>query len=67
MRTRRETKDWVRDNVPHIARHGSSKERWKFVLLGLGTVYEGLVMVLSLGYLNVSTRAWLLFDVFVDD
>jgi hypothetical protein len=35
-------------------------------LLGLGTIFEGLVMTLSLGYLTVETRAWLLFTVFED-
>jgi hypothetical protein len=54
--------------MPIKARHfGSRRERWRFFLLGLGTIYEGLVMTLSLGYLTVDTRAWLLFDVFDDE
>jgi len=58
----------MRAFIPHWARHhGSARERWRFVLLGLGTIYEGLVMVLSLGYLNVETRSWLLFEVFDDE
>lgn len=56
-----------KDILPHVARHASSKERWRFVVLGVATIWEGLVMVLSLGYLNVNTRAWLLFDFFEDD
>jgi hypothetical protein len=52
--------------VPRRARHYSTRERWEFVVLGLGTIFEGLVMTLSLGYFNVDTRAWLLFEVFDD-
>lgn len=52
--------------MPCRARHNGAKDHWQFFLLGLGTVYEGLVMVLSLGFLTVETRSWLLFDVFDD-
>lgn len=52
--------------MPHRSRHDGAKDHWQFFLLGLGTVYEGLVMVLSLGFLTVETRSWLLFDVFDD-
>ena len=49
-------------------RHKPRKhERLEFFLLGLGTLWEGLVITFSLGYLTVDTRAWLLFDVFEDD
>lgn len=51
---------------PKRARHDNARDRWVFCLIGLASVYEGLVMALSLGYLNVDTRAWLLFDVFDD-
>jgi hypothetical protein len=53
--------------LPSKARHFSTRERWQFFALGLGTIYEGLVMTLSLGYLTVDTRAWLLFDAFEED
>jgi hypothetical protein len=52
--------------IPAIARHLTRRERVQFFLLGLGTIFEGLVMTLSLGYLTVETRAWLLFTVFED-
>ncbi len=52
--------------IPKRARHGAKPDQWRFWLLGLGTVYEGLVMVLSLGYYSVDTRAWLLFDLWED-
>ena len=47
--------------LPRVARNGSSRERWKFFALGLATIYEGMVIVLSLGYLNVEARAYELF------
>jgi len=41
--------------------------RWRdqrqLFILGLITIYEGLVSAISLGYLSVDTRAWYLFDV----
>jgi hypothetical protein len=48
--------------VPSKARHNSRRDRWRFFLLGLATVYEGLVIVLSLGYLNCEARAYELFE-----
>lgn len=39
-------------------------ERVKIFFLGLITIGEGVVQVLSLGYLNPSWRAWLLFSVY---
>jgi len=53
--------------IPSRARHSSRKDQWRFFLLGLGAVYEGLVMALSLGYFNVRTREWMLFDLWDDD
>ena len=53
--------------IPTIARHSGARERWQFFALGLGSLYEGLVLVLSLGYLTVDTRAWLLFEAFDED
>lgn len=53
--------------MPVKARHHSRKERWRFLMIGLGSLYEGLVITLSLGYLNVNTRSWMLFDLFEDD
>jgi hypothetical protein len=52
---------------PRWARHRSRRDQWRFFLIGLGTVYEGLVIALSLGWLTINTRAWLLFDLFDDD
>ena len=48
--------------LPRVARNGSSRERWRFFALGLATVYEGLVIVLSLGYLNAEARVYELFE-----
>jgi hypothetical protein len=36
------------------------------VVIGLAAIYEGLVSVLSLGYLNTDIRGWVLFDLFGD-
>lgn len=48
--------------LPRVARHLDSRERWQFVRLGLASLYEGLVITLSLGYLNVEARAYELFE-----
>lgn len=53
--------------LPHVARNGSAKERWRLFVVGLASIYEGLVIALSLGYFTVDTRAWVLFDLFEDD
>ncbi len=45
----------------------SRKERLQMLVLGLASIYEGLVVLLSAGYLTTDIRAYLLFDVFVDD
>jgi len=50
--------------IPHIAKHGSLKEQAQFVVLGLASIYEGLVFVLSLGFLSVDIRSWLLIRSF---
>lgn len=66
-KSRAREKSAINRFAPKRARHGHKRgEQFRFWLLGLGTVYEGLVMVLSLGYLSVDTRSWLLFDVFED-
>jgi len=36
-------------------------------LLGLATIYDGLVMTLTLGHCITNIRAWLLFEVWGDD
>lgn len=61
------TRRWQTEILPHVARYDSAKERWKLVLLGVACIYEGLVAVLSLGYLNTNIRGWMLFDFFEDD
>jgi hypothetical protein len=53
--------------MPRRAKYWGRKDHLQLFLLGLGAVYEGLVVVLSLGYLTVDTRAWMLFDLFEDD
>lgn len=53
--------------LPKKAWHRDPRERCLFVLLGLATIYEGLVITLSLGFLTVETRAWIMFDVWDDD
>lgn len=47
--------------LPRIAKHYTARERWQFFALGLATVWEGLVIVLSLGYLSCEARAYELF------
>lgn len=60
-------RDILKPFIPRRARHGNSaRERWKFFAVGLGSLFEGAVIVLSLGYLNVEVRSWLLFEVFDD-
>ena len=44
------------------AQHGSWYLQWQFFVLGLVTIYEGLVVVLSLGFLDTQARADLLFS-----
>ena len=48
--------------IPHKAR-ATPQERRQLAVLGLLAIYEGLVAVLSLGYLSVDCRSWYLFDV----
>lgn len=38
-----------------------------FWLLGLFTLYEGLVITISLGFLNVDARAYALLELWDDD
>lgn len=52
--------------IPKKARNRTSRERWQLALIGLASIYEGIVLTFSLGYLSVDTRAWVLFDV-IDD
>lgn len=47
--------------LPRRAHNPTSKDRWEFFRLGLATLYEGLVITLSLGYLNVEARVYELF------
>jgi hypothetical protein len=54
--------------LPRLANHaGSRRDHWRFFLLGLATLYEGLVITLSLGYLSVEARAYELFMRYDDD
>lgn len=50
--------------VPKLVNASTHRERIQLFVLGVATVYEGLVGVLSLGFCTVETRAWLLFEVF---
>lgn len=52
--------------IPRLTRPGSHGIIG-FWWLGLATLYEGLVITLSLGFLNVDTRAWMLIEVLTDD
>lgn len=61
------TSGWRKEVLPHVARYASKKERWQLVVIGLAAIYEGLVAVLSLGYLNTHIRGWVLFELFDDD
>ena len=47
---------------PRAARCDNARERWTLVVIGLASIYEGLVEVLSLGYLTTHVRGWVLFD-----
>jgi len=53
--------------IPRRARCSTRRERCQLFVLGIATIYEGLVAALSLGFWSVETRSWLLFDVFDDD
>lgn len=57
----------MHDAIPRKARCRSLRERGELFVLGLAEIYDGLVMVLSLGYLVTDIRSWLLFTVFEDD
>jgi hypothetical protein len=48
------------------AKHYHWRGHFKFFVLGLATVYEGLVIVLSLGFLSTELRATLLFSDWMD-
>lgn len=50
----------------NVARHRTWKEQFKFFVVGLATVYEGLVIVVSLGFLNTEARSNLLFSDWID-
>lgn len=53
--------------MPRRARIYQRRERWQLFVIGLASLYEGVVAVLSLGYLTVDTRSWVLFSIFGDD
>ncbi len=53
--------------VPRRTNATTRREQVQLFVLGVATVYEGLVAVLSLGFCMVETRAWLLFEVFDQD
>lgn len=46
--------------------HYVKQDRRMMFVIGLVTLYEGIVLVLSLGFLNVDARAWVLFDHYGD-
>jgi hypothetical protein len=55
--------------TPRKCRFGRStarRERGQLLLLGLASIYEGLVAVLSLGFYTTDIRSYLLFDYFED-
>jgi hypothetical protein len=52
--------------VPHPARNTSWSDQLFLFTIGLASILEGLVIVLSLGFLNIEFRAWVLFDLFGD-
>lgn len=55
---------------PHKTRYATRdrvREQAQMIMLGLGSIYEGLVIVLSLGYLNTNIRGWMLFTWFDED
>lgn len=49
-----------------VANNRTWNQQYKFFVVGLVTIYEGLVIVLSLGFLNTDARAMLLFSDWVD-
>lgn len=53
--------------VRPVAKGTSSRERWNLFILGAVSILEGLVQLLSLGYLNSHLRAWFMFEVAIDD
>ena len=52
--------------MPKIARHYGWRFHVQFFMLGLATIWEGLIIVLSLGFLNCDIRAHLIFEIFED-
>jgi hypothetical protein len=48
--------------MPRKARCHTRRERLHLWMIGLASIYEGLVLVLSLGWLSVDTRAWVVFQ-----
>jgi hypothetical protein len=53
--------------LPRKARCRDWRERGQLIVLGAASIYDGLITVVSLGYLTTDIRAWLLFDVFEED
>lgn len=64
----KETAPWAL--TPRKCRFGgrdtARRERGKLLLLGIASLYEGLVAVLSLGLYTTDIRSYLLFDYFED-
>ena len=50
--------------LPRRARCDDWCERGQLIALALASIYDGLVTVVSLGYLTTDIRQWLLFTVF---
>jgi hypothetical protein len=56
----------MKNFIPRRAKCASNREYRQLFILGLLTIYEGLVATLSLGFFSVDCRAWYLFDVMED-
>ncbi len=61
-------REHLKSFLPRRARgHGSWFNQFYYALVGLASVYEGLVIFLSLGTLTCEARAWVLFRDWEDD
>jgi hypothetical protein len=50
--------------APRKTRTTTRRQRGQMILLGLASIYEGLLEVCSLGYLTTDLGSWLLFEYF---
>lgn len=57
----------MRSFIPRLTRQKSLRSRLVFMVVALCGLYDSLVAILSLGFLDSDTRAAALFEWFPDD